>query len=83
MNHVNGLCTTIDLLLHPSILSADSIQEMFRNLLHIYSETNGKDDPDHMDDVFNILMKQHVEEIRDLGFENNAPLHALGHWQGR
>lgn len=56
MNAVNGICTEIDLLLHPSILSADRVKAMFRHLLHVYSKTNGKEDPDNMEDVFVILI---------------------------
>lgn len=41
MKTVNGLCTAIYILLHPRILSADLVQEVFRHLLHIYSKENG------------------------------------------
>lgn len=61
MNAVNEFCTAIDLFLHPTILSTDCMQEMFRELLHVYSKTNGTADPDHKADVFLIRMKQLVE----------------------
>lgn len=79
LSAVNGLCPDIDLLLHPRILSFEKVNTMFRNLLHIYSKKNGKEDPDHMEDVFSIRMKQHVGEIRALDLENNSSLNAIGH----
>lgn len=50
MSAVNGLCTGIDMLLHPSIISADSVKAMFRQLIHFHKKTNGKEDPYHVVD---------------------------------
>lgn len=47
-NAVNGLCEEILMLLHPKIMSAGRVQDMFRQLLNIYSKNNVKADPDNM-----------------------------------
>lgn len=65
-NAVNGICVAIDLLLHPSIIFADRVQSMFRNLLNAYSQTNGNADPHHMAEVLLIRVQQHMEELREL-----------------
>lgn len=58
MNAVNGICGAIDLMLHPTILWAERVQDMFLNLLKTYSKNNGKTYPKHMADVFEIRMQQ-------------------------
>lgn len=79
MNAVNGLCTTIDIMLHPPILSADRVPAMLRHLLYIYPNTNGKATPDQMADLFVISMQKQVEDIRSFDFDGNAAIHALSH----
>lgn len=82
MTAVNGLCTTIDLLLQPSILYADMIQAMFRRLFQIFSKENGKTYPDHMDDILIVRIQKNAEEIRAFNFDNNSSLQARIHWNG-
>lgn len=60
MNAFIGLFTAIDLLIHPYILSAHRVQGIVRHLLNIYSNNNGKTDPDNMAEVFYIRVQQHV-----------------------
>lgn len=50
-------------------MSADRIQAMFRQLLDIYSKTNGKDDPDHIANLFTIRIQKHVETAREFAQE--------------
>lgn len=57
-NAVNGLCEAIEIILHPKIMSAGRVQEMFLQLPKIYSQNNGRADPDHMADVFLIRIQQ-------------------------
>lgn len=61
MNSDNSLCTSIDLLLHPSILSADLVKAIFMHLLHIYYNNNINSNPYHMAVVFFILIQQNGE----------------------
>lgn len=60
INAVNGLLSGIDRLQHPSILSADRIQAMSRQILDVYSHTNGKAYPYHIAHVFVITIQQHI-----------------------
>lgn len=41
-NSVNGLCETIGIFLNRQVLSAGRVQYMFRQILKIYSDKNGK-----------------------------------------
>lgn len=80
---VNGLLSSIDLLLHPNILSAGRNQAMFRQLLYIYSQTNCKADPDHIYDVFDIRFQQHVETVREFPKDPRRAIQDLVQWKGR
>lgn len=56
---VNVLFISIHHLLHTTILTADIVQDTFRPCLHIYQHTNGKEDPENMENVFVIKIQKH------------------------
>lgn len=72
---VNGLWKTIESFLHPTIQPAGRVQEMFRQLPNIFSQDNGKADPDHMADVLLITEQKQEEDIRDFAYEDKSPIH--------
>lgn len=72
VNAVNGICIALDSLFHPSILAVDRVQDMFRHNSHIYCQTNGKEDPEHMADVFIIRKQQQIGDIGTFGYEMNG-----------
>lgn len=83
MIEVNGLCYAVDLLLHPSILSTGKVQAMFRQLLDVYSQTNGKADPDHIADVFVIRVQQHIEAVIEYAVDPENTIPDLRFWKDR
>lgn len=45
---------------------------MIRDILNIYYQNNGKEDPDHMYDVFLIRIQQNVGDIHDLAYNDQS-----------
>lgn len=83
MNYVHGLCASIELLLHPSILSADRVQGWFRTLLHIFFKNNGKADPNQMADVCFVKVQKQVEYVREFARDNNAKIHVFSYCRSK
>lgn len=59
------------------------MQAMFRQLLNIYSQNNGKAYPDHMYGVLLIRVQQQVEDIRALEYNYKSPIREIWLYNGR
>lgn len=66
----------------PQKLLADRIHDMFRQFIDIIAK-NGKDDPDHIADVFVIINTKEHATVREIYHVTELTIPDLGKWKAR